>query len=74
MTVKRRFLKRSLRRPLERASRRVGDSVRSDDPKQHVTLRLDPDVVEHYRASGAGWQRRINDVLRRAAHLPRRDN
>jgi uncharacterized protein (DUF4415 family) len=69
----RKFLKRSLRRPLERASRRVGDPARSDSLKQNVTLRLDPDVVEHYRASGPGWQTRINDILRAAAHLPRRD-
>jgi uncharacterized protein (DUF4415 family) len=66
-------IKRSLRRPLEGASLRVGDSVRSDNPKKYVTLRLDSDVVEHYRASGPGWQTRINDDLRQAAHLPRRD-
>jgi uncharacterized protein (DUF4415 family) len=71
--VKRRSLKRSLKRPLERASRRVGDSVRSDNPKKQVTLRLDSDVVGHYRWSGPGWQRRITDDLRRAAHLPTRD-
>ncbi|SFV01812.1 Uncharacterized conserved protein, DUF4415 family [Methylobacterium sp. 174MFSha1.1] len=38
-------------------------------PKAEVTkipvkLRLDPDVVEGYRATGAGWQTRMNDVLR----------
>jgi uncharacterized protein (DUF4415 family) len=64
-------IKRSLRRPLEGES--VGDSVRPDSPKKYVTLRLDSDVVEHYRASGPGWQTRINDDLRQAAHLPRRD-
>jgi uncharacterized protein (DUF4415 family) len=30
-----------------------------------VTLRLDRDVLEHFRASGPGWQRRLNDVLRK---------
>jgi uncharacterized protein (DUF4415 family) len=68
----RKFLRRSLKRPLKRASLGVDDAVRFD-PKQHVTLRLDPDVVQHYRAAGPGWQTRINDVLRTAAHLPRRD-
>jgi uncharacterized protein (DUF4415 family) len=34
--------------------------------KQQVTLRLDPDVVAGFRASGPGWQGRINDVLRAA--------
>lgn len=32
--------------------------------KTPVSLRLDPDVVEHFRATGAGWQSRINDLLR----------
>ncbi len=34
--------------------------------KQQVTLRLDRDVVERFRATGRGWQGRINDVLRKA--------
>jgi uncharacterized protein (DUF4415 family) len=32
-----------------------------------VTLRIDQDVLEHFRATGPGWQDRINDVLRKAA-------
>ena len=44
----------------------------SDNPKQALKLRIDPDVVEHYRATGPGWQTRINDALRRAAKLPMR--
>jgi uncharacterized protein (DUF4415 family) len=73
----RKFLKRSLRRPLKRFSVK-GEDIRAIErlslgkPKKHVTLRLDPDVAEHYRASGPGWHTRINDVLRKAAHLPRR--
>ena len=34
--------------------------------KQQITLRLDRDVVERFRSTGDGWQRRINDVLRKA--------
>lgn len=34
-----------------------------------VTLRLDPDVLESYRAFGAGWQTQINADLRRARKL-----
>jgi uncharacterized protein (DUF4415 family) len=30
---------------------------------------IDADVVEHFRATGPGWQTRINDTLRRAAKL-----
>lgn len=33
--------------------------------KRQTTLRLDPDIVDHFRAGGAGWQTRINAVLRR---------
>ena len=32
--------------------------------KRQVTLRLDEDVVAHFKAAGAGWQSRINDALR----------
>jgi uncharacterized protein (DUF4415 family) len=39
-------------------------------PKQAVSLRLDPDVVAHFRHSGRGWQSRINAALRKAAKLP----
>ncbi len=31
--------------------------------KDRVGLRLDHTVVEHFRATGPGWQTRINDVL-----------
>ncbi len=34
--------------------------------KEQVTLRIDPDILEHFRASGAGWQTEINDALRKA--------
>lgn len=33
-------------------------------PKEAVNLRIDADVVEHFRAAGPGWQTRINDALR----------
>jgi uncharacterized protein (DUF4415 family) len=32
-----------------------------------ITLRLDPEVVAHFRASGRGWQSCINAVLKRHA-------
>ncbi|MFY9986947.1 MAG: BrnA antitoxin family protein [Chthoniobacterales bacterium] len=31
-----------------------------------VTLRLDADVLASYKATGVGWQTRINEALRRA--------
>lgn len=36
-----------------------------------VTLRLDADVMQRLRATGAGWQSRANDALRRALELDR---
>jgi uncharacterized protein (DUF4415 family) len=30
---------------------------------------LDPDIIEAFKAEGAGWQSRINDALRKAAGL-----
>lgn len=34
--------------------------------KKPVTLRLDPDVLDKFRATGPGWQGRMNEALRRA--------
>ena len=35
--------------------------------KELVSLRIDQDVLEHFRETGAGWQERINEALRKAA-------
>lgn len=35
-------------------------------PKEAIKLRIDPDVLAHFRATGSGWQTRINEALRRA--------
>lgn len=37
--------------------------------KISTTLRLDPDILAAYRATGPGWQGRINADLRRALGL-----
>ncbi|PBN44560.1 hypothetical protein SxD43FB_05140 [Sphingobium sp. D43FB] len=42
---------------------------KSDDPKQQVTLRLDAAVLDGFRATGPGWQSRINAELRKALGL-----
>jgi uncharacterized protein (DUF4415 family) len=36
------------------------------EAKKQVTLRLDADVLEKFRATGPGWQTRINEALRKA--------
>ncbi len=38
--------------------------------KQLVSLRLDPDVIAHFKAQGAGWQTRINKALRKVMADP----
>jgi uncharacterized protein (DUF4415 family) len=48
-------------------NRKVGERGPQIAPvKQQVTLRLDADVLNTFRATGAGWQSRINDALRKA--------
>jgi uncharacterized protein (DUF4415 family) len=51
----------------ERARRRGRPPL--EHPKKQVTLRLDADIVESFRAEGAGWQSRINETLRKARGL-----
>jgi len=67
----------------ERAELRRGDKVvraaagtltkrgrpKLENPKRQVTLRLDGEVLDRFRASGAGWQVRINEALRKAVGL-----
>ncbi|SRR5690554_1912199 len=38
--------------------------------KDRIGLRLDHNIVEHFRATGPGWQSRINDIL--AEHVKKR--
>lgn len=61
---------------LDRAVYRDGDKVirrgrppLGDRPKSSVTLRLDADLLDAYRALGAGWQSQINADLRRVRKL-----
>ncbi len=55
---------------LEVGGRPVG-RPKLERPKRAVNLRLDADVVDAFRANGAGWQTRMNDALRKAAGLKR---
>ncbi|MEJ2897645.1 BrnA antitoxin family protein [Bordetella avium] len=32
--------------------------------KERITIRLSPDVLESFRATGAGWQTRVDAALR----------
>lgn len=55
-------------RPASGTMKRLGRPP-SNAPKVALNLRLDSEVVEHFRATGAGWQSRINAALRAAAGL-----
>ncbi|HWJ33951.1 MAG TPA: BrnA antitoxin family protein [Steroidobacteraceae bacterium] len=44
--------------------------LKSERPKMPVTMRLDADVVEFFRSTGAGWQTRISALL--TAHAKRK--
>ena len=54
----------------EQADEFVGDKLvrrgrpKSDSPKQALTVRYDADVVTAFKATGKGWQTRMNDALR----------
>jgi uncharacterized protein (DUF4415 family) len=41
-------------------------------PKQAIKLRLSQDVIEHFRATGPGWQTRINETLEGSIKPPKR--
>ena len=38
--------------------------------KDSISVRLDRDVIAHFRGTGRGWQTRMNAALRKAAKLP----
>jgi uncharacterized protein (DUF4415 family) len=42
---------------------------KADNPKRAIKLRLSPDVLIWFRATGRGWQTRIDTALRKAAGL-----
>lgn len=43
----------------------VGGRPRSANPKVPVSIRLDQDIVAKLKATGPGWQSRVNEMLRR---------
>ena len=53
------------------AMKRGRGRPKSLSPKARVSLRLDEDVVAAYKATGDGWQSRINDALAHAIGLRR---
>ncbi len=50
--------------PLHIARGIVRKGLKPFSPKRAISLRVDPDVLEWFRAQGAGWQTRMNAVLK----------
>ncbi len=36
---------------------------KAEDPKKPISIRLSSDVLDYFRATGKGWQTRLNEVL-----------
>jgi uncharacterized protein (DUF4415 family) len=51
---------------LAESIRRSRGRPKAEKPLQHVSIRLDPDVVAKFKATGKGWQSRINEILKAA--------
>ena len=54
-----------MRRSAEAFHRRRGRPP-VESPKQQVSIRLDADVLAKLKATGPGWQGRVNEILRKA--------
>ncbi|GLR94732.1 MULTISPECIES: BrnA antitoxin family protein [Bradyrhizobium] len=48
------------------ATIRKGRGPNKAPTKKLVSLRLSPEVVEHFKSTGPGWQSRIDETLRKA--------
>ena len=46
-------------------TRNKGGRPKSEVTKVPITLRIDPDTLAAYKATGAGWQTRMNEALRK---------
>ena len=45
---------------------------KAEQPKKSVTMRLDEDVLNRYKATGPGWQTRMGEVLAKGAPKTKR--
>lgn len=60
-----RLLKRL--KPTAEAAKAKRGRPRSEAPKEVLNVRVDAETLKAFRATGAGWQRRVNEALKRAA-------
>ncbi|MFN4205274.1 MAG: BrnA antitoxin family protein [Agrobacterium albertimagni] len=40
-----------------------------ESPKKAISIRLDQEVIDRFKATGDGWQSRMNEALRKAVGL-----
>ena len=65
-------------RPFAEALPELAESIRKRrgpnkaPTKRLVSLRLSPEVIEHFKSQGPGWQSRIDQTLRKAAKIKSR--
>jgi uncharacterized protein (DUF4415 family) len=56
----------------------IGDEVirrgrpKGDANKIPVSIRLSPEVLDHFRGTGPGWQTRIDETLKRSVRRARK--
>jgi uncharacterized protein (DUF4415 family) len=55
-----------------RVIRKGQRGLQKSPTKERITIRLSPEVVEHFRATGSGWQARINEVLQKSIRAKRK--
>ena len=48
---------------LAKATVKKGGRPKSVNPRQMISLRLPPDVIERWKATGPGWQTRMAEKL-----------
>ncbi|MCM2475807.1 BrnA antitoxin family protein [Rhizobium sp. CG5] len=53
----------------EAIEKKLAGRPKLENPKQAISIRLDAEVIERFKASGDGWQSRMNEALRKAVGL-----
>lgn len=52
----------------EAIDRKLG-RPKAESPKKAISIRLDQEVIDRFKATGDGWQSRMNEALRKAVGL-----
>ncbi|WBA80898.1 BrnA antitoxin family protein [Endozoicomonas sp. GU-1] len=44
--------------------KRASGRPKAEETKERITIRLSPEVIAYFRATGKGWQTRMDDALK----------